>query len=126
MPQYYISFNVANVKNVVTDLEAPGRKGRMSHREVIDLLEANLKVFPAETAVVLEYWLDVSLASGWKKPAVNLPWHPEVFASDLETYAGYGIHNVTSFAVYMDSTYFRSFPEQQCLADYGGMLGLYR
>lgn len=110
----------------LTDLEAPGRKGRMSHREVIDLLEANLKVFPAETAVVLEYWLDVSLASGWKKPAVNLPWHPEVFASDLETYAGYGIRNVTSFAVYMDSTYFRSFPEQQCLADYGGMLGLYR
>ena len=110
----------------LTDLDASGRKGRMAHREVIELLEANLKVFPAETAVVLEYWLDVSLASDWKKPAVNLPWHPGPFASDLATYAGYGIRNVTSFAVYMDSTYFRSFPGQQCLSDYGGMLGLYR
>ena len=53
----------------LTDLDAPGRKGRMSHREAIGYLEDNLKVFPAETAVVLEYWLDVSRASGWKKPA---------------------------------------------------------
>ena len=68
----------------LTDLDAPGRKGRMSHREVMDLLEANLRVFPPETAVALEYWLDVSLASGWKKPAVRLPWHPEVFKSDLD------------------------------------------
>ena len=76
--------------------------------------------------MVLEYWLDVSLASDWKKPAVNLPWHPEVFASDLATYAGYGIRNVTSFAVYMDSAYFSAFPEQQCLSDYGTMLSVYR
>ena len=110
----------------LTDLDAPGRKGRMSHRTVLELLEANLKVFPAETAVVLEYWLDVSLASGWKKPAVNLPWHPEVFISDLSTYAGHGIRNITSFAVYMDSTYFNSFPEQACLADYGSISGIYR
>lgn len=110
----------------LSDLDAPGRKGRMSHREVVDYLEDNLKVFPAETAVVLEYWLDVSLASGWKKPAVNLPWHPEAFASDLETYAGYGIKNITSFAVYMDSTYFGSYPRQTCLSDYGTMMGVYR
>lgn len=110
----------------LTDLDAPGRKGRMSHRKVLELLEANLKVFPAETAVVLEYWLDVSLASGWKKPAVNLPWHPEVFASDLAKYSGYGIKDITSFAVYMDSTYFRTFPEQACLADYGSLSGVYR
>ena len=110
----------------LTDLDAPGRKGRMSHRTVLELLEANLRVFPAETAVVLEYWLDVSLASGWKKPAVNLPWHPEVFVSDLATYSGYGIRNITSFAVYMDSTYFNSFPEQACLADYGSVSGVYR
>ncbi len=110
----------------LADLEAPGRKGRMSHQEVLRHLEDNLKVFPAETAMVLEYWLDVSLASDWKKPAVNLPWHPEVFASDLATYAGYGIRNVTSFAVYMDSAYFSAFPEQQCLSDYGTMLSVYR
>ena len=110
----------------LVDLDAPGRKGRMSHREVLKHLEDNLKVFPAETAMVLEYWLDVSLASDWKKPAVNLPWHPEAFASDVATYAGYGIRNVTSFAVFMDSTYFRTFPDQPCLSDYGTILGVYR
>ena len=110
----------------LTDQDAPGRKGRMSHGKVLELLEANLKGFPAETAVVLEYWLDVSLASDWKKPAVDLPWHPEVFVSDLATYAGYGIRNITSFAVYMDSVYFESFPEQACLADYGSVSGVYR
>lgn len=108
----------------LSDLDAPGRKGRMSHKEVMDLLEANLKVFPSETAVALEYWLDVSLASGWKKPAVRLPWHPDVFKSDLETYKSYGIRNITSFAVYMDSTYFNSYPERGNLNDYGIFLYL--
>ena len=34
-------------------------------------LKENLEVFPVETAVVLEYWIDVSMFSGWKKPAVK-------------------------------------------------------
>lgn len=108
----------------LTDLSAPGRKGRMSHKEVLDLLEANLKVFPAETAVALEYWLDVSLASDWKKPAVPLPWHPDAFRSDLETYKSYGVRNITSFAVYMDSTYFDAYPSREYLKDYGIFLYL--
>ena len=108
------------------DLDAPGRKGRMSHREVLDLLERNLEVFPAGTAVVLEYWLDVSLASDWKKPAVNLPWHRDVFISDLATYRRYGIGDVTSFAVYMDSVWFRKFPSQPCIPEYGAGFELFR
>ena len=111
----------------LTDLEAPGRKGRMSHKQVMDYLQANLEVFPPETAVVLEYWLDVSLASDWKKPAVRLPWHPDVFASDLETYAAHGIHDITSFAVYMDSTYFKAYPDgEKSLEDYGRISGVFR
>ena len=110
----------------LSDLDAPGRKGQMSHKEVLRLLEANLKVFPAETAVILEYWLDVSLASDWKKPAVNLPWHPDAFVSDLATYAGYGLRNITTFAVYMDSTYFNAYPEQPCLPEYGMALEVLR
>ena len=54
-------------------------------------LEQNLEVFPAEDAVVLEYWLDVSLFSRWKRPAVQLPWRSDVCRSDLATYARYGI-----------------------------------
>ena len=110
----------------LSDPDAPGRKGRMSHRRVMELLDANLEVFPSETAVVLEYWLDVSMASDWRKPAVELPWHLEVFVRDLAVYKSRGIREVTSFAVYMDSTYFSDFPGGECLRDYGTVLGLYR
>lgn len=103
----------------LSDKEAPALlNGSVTHGEIVKYLEDNLKVFPAEDAVVLEYWLDVSLFSRWKKPAVHLPWNREVFEADIDTYAGYGIRNVTSFAVYMDSTYFRKYPDTGCLQEY--------
>ena len=85
-------------------------------------LKENLEVFPAETAVVLDYWLDVSMASGWKKPAVELPWNGDVFRADIATYASMGIHNITTFAVYMDSTYFKAYPHPIYLKEYGDAL----
>ncbi|MBQ4286686.1 MAG: DUF4838 domain-containing protein [Bacteroidales bacterium] len=91
----------------------------LTHGDYLKLLEENLKVFPAETAVVLEYWLDSSLFSRWRKPAVKVPWNRDVFLDDLGTYAEYGIRNVTSFAVYMDSTYFKAYPDKRLLKEYG-------
>ena len=89
-------------------------------------LEQNLEVFPAEDAVVLEYWLDVSLFSRWKRPAVQLPWRSDVCRSDLATYARYGIRNVTSFAVYMDADYFHRFPSTEPVEEYGSLLRSFR
>ena len=91
----------------------------ITHGDYLKYLEDNLKVFPAETAVVLEYWLDASLFSRWTKPAVQVPWNREVFLDDINTYAGYGIRNFTSFAVYMDSTYFKAYPDKRLLKEYG-------
>ena len=71
----------------------------------MQLLNENLTVFPIETAVILEYWTDVSLFSNWKKPAVRLPWRKDVFEADLDYYASLGIKNITSFAVFVDSDY---------------------
>ena len=88
----------------------------------LDYLRQNLEVFPAETAVVLDYWLDVSMASGWKKPAVELPWRGDVYRQDLQTYAELGIRNITTFAVYMDSAYFAKYPDTRCLKEYGDAL----
>ena len=101
----------------LSDEAAEGRG--MTHGENLLHLEENLKVFPAETAVVLEYWLDVSLFSGWKKPAIQLPWNHSVFASDLDTYRNLGIRNVTSFAVYIDSAYVAAYPDLSFLKEYG-------
>lgn len=82
-------------------------------------LKENLEVFPVETAVVLEYWIDVSMFSGWKKPAVKLPWYKDVYLSDLDTYAECGIRNITSFAVYIDNKYIESYGELDFLSEYG-------
>ena len=98
----------------------------VSNGDNLRWLEENLEVFPAEDAVVLEYWVDASLFSRWKRPAVELPWHPDVCASDLATYAGYGLRNVTSFAVFMDAGYFERFPSTAPIEEYGRMLESFR
>jgi len=97
--------------------------GQVDHKEYLRLLQENLEVFPADTAVVLEYWLDVSLFSHWKKPAVKLPWNKAVCESDLKTYANFGIKNFTTFAVYVDSEYLRNYGNDlQFLKEYGELL----
>ena len=90
----------------------------------LDALDANLKVFAADTAQVLEYWLDVSRFSKWERPAVKLPWQPEVVRADLEAYAARGIRNITSFAVYLDADYARLHGAPwEVIADYGKAMG---
>ncbi len=104
------------------NVEAVGRDGKTTHGEYLRMLEDNLKVFPAETAQVLDYWMDDSLYSGWKKPQVRVPWNREVFLSDLQTYASYGIRNITAYAVYVDEYYVKTYGDISFVSDYG--LGL--
>jgi hypothetical protein len=85
-------------------------------------LDANLQVFPSDTAQVLEYWLDVSRFSGWKRPAQKLPWNREVFLADLAAYGGRGIRHVTSFACYIDAAYVKLHGEPRGLVEYGAGL----
>lgn len=104
----------------LNDRNAKGRRGDgLQNGRLLDLLDANLAVFPADTAQVLEYWLDVSLFSGWKKPAVELPWRPDVLREDLGTYAARGVQHVTSFAVYIDGDYVARFGTPGFLREYG-------
>lgn len=98
------------------------RQADPSRRDGLPMLDANLEVFPAATARVLEYWLDVSLFSRWKRPAVKLPWRPDVLAADLATYAARGIRHVSSFAVYVDADYARMYGDPAFLAEYGAAL----
>jgi Domain of unknown function (DUF4838) len=85
-------------------------------------LDANLRVFPKDTAQVLEYWLDVSRFSRWKRPAVRLPWRREVFLADRESYRSRGIRHVTTFAAWVDADYVRRFGEPKFLGEYGAGL----
>jgi hypothetical protein len=76
-----------------------------SNSRDLEALDANLKVFDAADAHVLEYWLDVSLFSSWKKPAVRLDFDERILRDDLKTYAERGIRSVTTFAVFIDADY---------------------
>ena len=108
-----------------SDALDPRNGNTLTHGDHLKYLEDNLKVFPSSTAVVLEYWLDSSLFSRWRKPAVKVPWNRQVFFDDLDTYASYGIRDITSFAVYMDSTYFKAYPDKRLLKEYGVGLAEY-
>ncbi|MBI4601763.1 MAG: DUF4838 domain-containing protein [Planctomycetes bacterium] len=99
-----------------------GRLEDPESRRWLDLLDANLAVFPRESAQALEYWLDVSMYSGWKKPARRLPFSAEAVASDLETYRSRGVRHVTSFAVYVDREYVDRHGEPAEVAAYGALL----
>lgn len=103
--------------------EARGEGAEWSHGDYLDMLEANLRIFPAETAQILEYWLDVSLVSGWKKPQKELHFNKEVFQDDLRTYAGYGIRNISSYGAWIDDYYVNTYKDVSFIDDYGQ--GLY-
>jgi len=91
------------------------------NRQHIEFLEANLRVFSAESAQALEYWLDCSLFSKWKRPAVRIPWAPEVVVADLAAYRRLGVRHITTFAVYVDHDYVTRFGEPPIEA-YGELL----
>lgn len=109
----------------LTDREAirEGLPFGWNHGDYMDMLEDNLKVFPAETAQVLEYWMDISLVSGWTKPQKQLHFDNDVFQADLRTYAEHGIHNVTGYAIYCDDYYVKTFGDIEFIDLYGN--GLY-
>lgn len=69
--------------------------------------------------MVLEYWLDVSLVSDWKKPAKKLKWDGDVFRKDIELYSDLGIKNISSFGVYIDSAYVAAYKDLSFLKEYG-------
>ncbi len=91
----------------------------------LEALDANLAVFGRAGAQVLEYWLDASLFSKWKRPAVKIPWNGEVFAGDLEAYGARGLRHITTFAAYVDMDYVAQHGDPP-LADYGARLLAWR
>jgi len=88
------------------DARSPSRD--LLHGRMLDALDANLEWFGRDGAQALEYWLDVSRFSGWKRDqTVEIPWNDAVFRDDLGTYARRGIRHVTTFAAWLDGDYAR-------------------
>jgi len=89
----------------------------------LDILEANLKVFGADTAQVLEYWLDVSMFSRWTRPAQKLPWNEAVCRADIAAYRALGVRHITTFATFIDADYVKLHGDPQpAIEAYGAAL----
>jgi hypothetical protein len=83
---------------------------RVRDYNLCDALDANLAWFGREGAQTLEYWLDLSRFSRWKRENVKqLPWHDDVFRDDLQLYADRGVRHVTTFAAWLDGDYVKRF-----------------
>ncbi len=101
------------------DAIRPGLPFGWNHGDYLDMLKANLEWFGTEDSQVLEYWMDVSLVSDWKKPQKQLTFHKDVFEDDLKTYAALGIRNITCYGVWIDEYYTKTFGFPEFIRDYG-------
>ena len=74
------------------------------------VLEENLEVFPRETLHILEYWLDESMFSRWKRDAlVPLPFDEQNCRRDVNLYRNYGARSITCFATWLNASYMKQF-----------------
>jgi hypothetical protein len=89
-----------------------------------NLLLQLLELFPPERVHILEYWLDSSYTSRWKRPAKKVFFQKENAAADIAAYHALGIRSLTTFAVFMDGEYFRNHGDRE-LREYAELLNRY-
>jgi len=83
-----------------------------NHGRLVEYLDANLEWFGKEGADVLEYWLDNSRFSGWRRDKIGkVPWNRELYLDDLRTYARRGIRSVRTYAFWFDKDYVGKYGE---------------
>ncbi|HRT18587.1 MAG TPA: DUF4838 domain-containing protein [Candidatus Hydrogenedentes bacterium] len=105
-----------NYRQPIRNRDAP------EYARLQDALDANLAVFGADNAQVLEYWLDVSFHSNWKRDALaRIPWERSITEDDAAYYTGRGIRRITTFAVWLDGAYVERFGDPP-LDEYGRIL----
>ena len=110
-------------EHALSETWAEGNSG-WTHAKYLRALQENLKVFPKETAQVLEYWMDDSLFSGWNQSKLKqVPWNSKIFLDDLKTYAKYGIRHITCYCAYVGPNYNQQFGFPDFLIEYAD--GLY-
>ena len=89
-------------------------------------LKNNLKIFSPETAHILEYWLDVSMFSNWKKnELVKVLCTKEQSTRDIVLYKSLGIKSITTFGTWINGDFMEKFGEdytQKILNEYGEAL----
>ena len=70
-----------------------------------EMMHPLLCFFGCKGAKVLEYWLDNSLLSGWKKPPRLLAASRESVHADLDAYQAAGFETAATFGCYLGADY---------------------
>lgn len=105
---------------------------RDSHRPLFDpdceknvkevaALDQLLRLFGKKDAQVLEYWMDNSRFSGWKKPPKHMPLDEQVMKEDVKAYRSLGFESITSFGCYLGADY-RALYGKAPVSEYGKLL----
>ena len=68
-------------------------------------LDSLLAFFGKTDAKVLEYWMDNSLFSGWKKPYKELKLNTDILRKDVSFSRSKGFENITSFGCFLGVEY---------------------
>ena len=84
------------------------------HKEINALID----FFGTKDAQALEYWLDNSLFSGWKKPPKPLTICTDTIQQDIAFYRKTGFEGITTFGCYLSDDYIELYGTPP-IADYG-------
>jgi hypothetical protein len=84
---------------------APIERWTQGATHEFDAVPALIEYFGADTAKVLEYWVDNSLFSKWKKPPVKCVLDKAGMKRDLKFYRAAGFKDMTSFGLYLGRDY---------------------
>ena len=87
----------------------------------VQKLDSLLARFASKNAEALEYWLDASRFSKWRKPAQKLQFNRKVLQQDVAFYASRGFGSITSFGVYLDAEYLGNYGPPP-ISEYGAVL----
>ena len=64
-----------------------------------------IEFFGSEDSRVLEYWIDNSLFSGWKKPPKKLSCDGDEVEKDIGEYLALGYRDVSTFGCFLGADY---------------------
>lgn len=80
-------------------------ESRENNYSQVKTLPALLDFFGRDDAKVLEYWMDNSLFSGWKKPPKELHFNAKTCEADVNRYKELGFTSITSFGCFLGEDY---------------------
>ena len=101
------------------DLAAPlNDPSSEANRKAIGAIDGLFKVFPKTHSKALDYWLDNSRNSNWKKPVQKLKFHAGTAKSDVGFYNSKGFETVTNFACFLGEEYYLLYNEHADIETY--------